>query len=160
MQNFPIKGSEGNSKVLVPLDMQNQIIYDPNDRYDYDSLKITKFAIILTEANISELSKMQEEQIKMLIEEKNDITKPVGEENPSSKAPQNNNLEYAGLVIGGLTGVATVAVCATALGVGIVSTPVIATALGVGLVGAGIGYAVARPIAESFANPKKSENFK
>jgi hypothetical protein len=160
LQNFPIKGSEGSSKVLVPLDMKNQIIYGPNDRYDYDSHNITKFAIILTEANISELSNMQEEQIKMLIEEKNDITKPVGEENPSSKAPQNNNLEYAGLVIGGLTGVATVTVCATALGVGIVSTPVIVTALGVGLVGAGIGFALAKPIAESLTKSKESENFK
>ncbi len=71
-----------------------------------------------------------------------------------------DGIKYTGLVVGGLTGVATVAICSTALGVGIVSTPVIATALGVALVGAGIGYVVAKPIADAITKSQESDKAK
>lgn len=55
-----------------------------------------------------------------------------------------------GGVVGGFVGVGGVLLCASALGVGIVSAPVIGTAIVVGVIGAGIGGALAKPIAQNF----------
>ena len=75
MANFSIKGERGNSKVLVPLDADGNIIYSStefldvakkNPRYDYCSPSIRKFAIILTQDNAKELLTLNEDQINLL----------------------------------------------------------------------------------------------
>jgi hypothetical protein len=65
MHNFSIKGGSGN-KVLVPLDADGLIIRDEQNFYDYNSRDIKKFAIILTQENVEELSGLPNDQLSLL----------------------------------------------------------------------------------------------
>jgi hypothetical protein len=66
MGTFSIKGQYNNDKVLIPLDEEGRIIYGNKNEYDYESIHIKKFAIILTQKNVKALELLEDDQLSLL----------------------------------------------------------------------------------------------